>query len=239
MLALTECHSYRTGVSAMVLSNPITDWTAFYTEEDALGGGGGGGGKTKSSTSRKAAAAAAAKAISTRTSQKYPTDPESPTLNSLLTTRTALFQYPEHYHDPFTSPLLFFRTSSTDLPPTDPLSIFQQLSPSSSSSPETPPSWIKNRRAHRRYPPLDSDLLLPRTRIDVGKENVLKSQGVELAESVNRSVRLYEEKMGRGVYSHGDDGEEIRAEIKERNGAGIWKEEDLIDVGNWIAKVMR
>ena len=77
----------------------------------------------------------------------------------------------------------------------------------------------------------------------MGRESVLRSQGIDLAESVRRSIGMFEEEE-RGVYGDerrkegGAKGEQ-RVEVREKEGAGVWSEEDLMDVGTWIGRVMR
>lgn len=226
MLALTECHVGKPGIRAAVMGNPITDWTAFHNSADVDG---------------------------LPPSIRQGNDPATSlsTSSNLLHARSSLFSKPSHYFDPFASPLLFFRTPSSDLPPDFPASstFDPQLPPSPASdsqpSSETPIEWIKKRRAHRRHPPLHSTLRLPTIRVDVGTASATREQGWELVELWRRSVDLYE---GGGRGGRGRDvaggvdraGEgEARAEVREKDGVGLWTEEDLVEIGGWLARVLR
>ncbi|KAL9119919.1 MAG: hypothetical protein Q9187_003519, partial [Circinaria calcarea] len=224
MLALTECHMGKPGIRAAMMGNPITDWTAFHDPADTDG-------------------------LSPSIRQGNDPAASLSTPSHLLHVRSSLFTKPSHYFDPFASPLLFFRTPSSDLPPDfSPPSTSDDSqappSPTSDSQPssETPIEWIRKRRAHRRHPPLLSTLRLPTIRVDVGKESALRKQGWELVELWRRSVDLYEG-GGRGERwrypANGVDraGEgEARAEVKEKDGVGLWTEEDLVEIGRWLAR---
>ncbi|MCJ1223981.1 hypothetical protein MMC12_000624 [Toensbergia leucococca] len=207
MLALTECHAHKAGVSAAAVINPITDWTAL---ED-LG-----------------------PATTIHLAGVPPSKPEhaslpsltslSPNAHSLLSLRKTLFLTPSAYFDPFASPLLFFRTPSTEIPPPP--------SPSSDPSPSIP---TKKRRSHRRHPPLNSGLRLPSMRVEVVRESVLRGQGEEFAELLGRSVGVYGGGGGYGDFGAGG-GEEGRVNLMMREEVG---EEEWEEVGIWLGGVLR
>ena len=223
MLALTECHTSRTGVRAAALCNPITDWTIFHsstpTKEDTEGASGEGSAKAQYRDS---------------------TQQHSITDSSLLGARKDLFITPSHYFDPFASPLLFFRTASSDLPLDHSQHSDASVQSLGSSSSEISAEWIKKRRVQRKHPPLGSGLRLPNFRIDVGEETVVKEHGIELAEAITRSVDLHEEKDGKAVAGVEREIEaQKRVRLRIKKGEAFWTEEDFADVGNWLGRVLR
>ena len=248
MLALTECHAHKAGgIKAAMLRNPVTDWTDMYpvasqisnmsplTPED-------GDTVELRSSVRKRKLKAKGKA-----SNPWTASSENPVLTSgaILQARDALFAKPEHYHDPFASPLLFFRTASSDIPSDQPGSL------DASTSSSQPPAaqlveFIRKRRAYRRYPPLGSGLILPRTKVVVGKESVLRDQGLDLVDVMRRSVNNYE-RNGRGLEQKKDfdDGigdtrvNEGKIQVEEREGVAMWTEDDLVGVASWARDVVR
>ena len=236
MLALTECHAHRTGVRAAALGNPVCDWTQMHSsEKDGMRKSGNTGSdvdEREEQPKRKGKKAPIEDSFAAFASN--PTLPAS----SLLAARTDLFTLPEKYFDPFASPLLFFRTQSSELP-------FDYISPisspaSSETEQEVSMEWIRKRRAHRRHPPMNSGLKLPKTRIDVGEESVLRDQGWDLVDSMRRSVDLYEQERGFGSYADdsGIRGEQ-RVSLRMRPGAGLWTDDDLVEVGRWMGEMLR
>lgn len=159
---------------------------------------------------------------------------------SLIGVREKLFSKPEHYHDPFASPLLFFRTPSTSLP--DPFN--QHLPDSTLDLPpdpyalgeDIPSAPDRLRRSHRKYPPAGSALRLPYMRIDVGQESGLRQQGEDLNHQLLKSVKYWEEE------AYGAMGKEtLRAklELNEREGLGLWGEREVAEIGEWLGDVLR
>ena len=74
----------------------------------------------------------------------------------------------------------------------------------------------------------------------MGAEGAVREQGWELAEGWRRSVELYEG-GGRGITGGVDragEGDE-RAEVREKEGVGLWSEEDMVEIGQWFGKVLR
>ena len=163
MLGLTECRIGGPAISAVLASNPVTDWTAIY---EGMSSGGEPGHADKSGN----------QIIEGHNSQSLP-------VRALLETRSKIFRKPESFFDPFASPLLFFRTASSDLPSNEPLE-----EPPPDGTP--PPEWIRKRRVYRRHPPTGSGLKLPRVRVEIGRDNILAEQGRELAEAWRRSLGL-------------------------------------------------
>ncbi|MCJ1402546.1 hypothetical protein MMC11_005766 [Xylographa trunciseda] len=252
MLALTECHAHKSGsIKALVLGAPVVDWTAMYavtsisTAED-----------TTTPGDQQQATSDSTPITKPKPSKRKPphadswlTHASNPLLSAstLLQARDALFAKPEHYHDPFASPLLFFRTASSDIPLPENIlaAYFASSAPAASAdSPEATAAFLKPRRAHRRYPPLGSGLLLPRTRIDVGAGSVLRDQGVELAEAMRRSWMRYGGRgagTGRGGSPEREDGQgegEENVQLRVVEGEGLWGEEELVGVGRWVAETL-
>ncbi len=212
MLALTESHSMMQGVNAAAIGNPVVDWTALFTPETnkapVLAEGPGNNLKTEAIVER------------------------APTiLESLLTMREKLFAKAEKYHDPFASPLLFFRTPSSDLP-----TEFGRLDLEGDlgTGDQTTES-IKKRRSLRKYPPRGSDLVLPNMRVDIGKENVLSDQGTELIDLMRRSHDRadIERNTFQGVLPSRS------FNVVERRGYGWWREKEIQEIGNWFGEVLR
>ena len=230
-LALTECHTHRTGIRVAALGNPICDWTQMHSSlNDDM--------SKKLARGKEEALEKRRKVSSVEDSfTAFAMNPTLPA-SSLLTARTNLFTLAEKYFDPFASPLLFFRTASSELP-------FDYLSPTLSptfSDAEQQPSteWIRRRRAHRRHPPMGSGLGIPKTRIDVGEECALRDQGWDLVDSMRRSVDLYEQEREFGAFTDqtGVRGEQ-RVTLRMRPGVGLWTDDDMVDVGRWMGEMLR
>ena len=212
MLALTESHSMMQGVNAAAIGNPIVDWTALWTPE--------------TNTAPVLAEGLMYKPQEDAVVERAPT-----ILESLLTMRGALFNKAEKYHDPFASPLLFFRTPSSDLP-----TEFGRLDLEGDlfASHQTPEA-IKKRRSLRKYPPRGSDLVLPHMRVDLGEKNVLWDQGVELIDLMRRS-------HGRAGIERNTLQDALPSRsfnIVERQGYGWWHEKEIEEIGDWFGEVLR
>ncbi len=246
MLALTECHDGKPGISGVAVGNPIVDWTSLFPAIEEAG-------PHPSASSAESLYPklpgsqdiALVKGIASDPTTAKPAN--SISMESLIALRSALFSKPETYFDPFISPLLFFRTPGYDLPPD--LSAYAGLglnAPDDDPQVEDPSlTPVKKRRSHRKYPPGHATLRLPKMRVEVGKENVLRVQGLELVELARRSVGLWEEggkdsvweedgttKLGTGV------GKE-RVEVVEREGLGIWGEREMVEIGQWFGDILR
>lgn len=152
--------------------------------------------------------------------------------------RHQAFSKSEHYYDPFASPLLFFRTAAYELPIPDYGTLFSSPAPPSLDGSKTvTPDLIPKRRSHRKYPPAESNLRLPTTRIDVGLTSPLREQGMEFGQLMQRSVELYECE-GR-EHEMQRTGAAQRAEVFEREGEGLWGEKELGEIGGWLGEVLR
>ena len=224
-LALTECHTRRAGVRAAVLGNPVADWTAMCPVA-APGTAAGGASRARTTTTRKRKAAATAPAKSSW--EAFAPSPALPSA-AVLRARNACFAAPEDYFDPFASPLLFFKTAATEVPPrVDPIDeVFAAWDLSLRA-------FEKKRRSARRHPGPDGLLRLPAARVWVGEECVLKDQGIELAQSIARSNNLYGGPDGKG---EGTGWERVEVRVKE--GLGLWGERELMEMGQWFGSVLR
>ncbi|KAL8701471.1 MAG: hypothetical protein Q9201_004892 [Fulgogasparrea decipioides] len=150
--------------------------------------------------------------------------------------RENLFAQPAHRYDPFTSPLLFFRTPGWELPP-DPIHGAPSSDEANNPDGVNSRGLIAKRRSHRKYPPLGSGLRLPLTRVSVGETSMLKDQALELAELMQRSVNIYERE------SHGREGSGTdmrkRVEVAEQEGTGMWGEKEHAESGAWLGEALR
>ena len=217
-LGLTECHKNRAGVRTLVMGNPISDWTSMYTvakSEKAFDIE-----ETKTGRKKRAPKLPAWEAFAN--SSELP-------ISALLRARSNFFRLQEDYFDVFASPMLFFRTPARDVPPeTDELDELFLM-------PETvaqPPA--KKRKSHKRYPPADAELILPYTKVLVGKSCLLKDQGIELAEGIARSNHSYGGPLGVG---QGTGWETVEVELQQ--GIGAWKENDLAEIGYFIRDTLK
>ena len=204
MLALTECHDPikhpgLQGISAAAVGNPILDWTGLFEETIDPG---------------------AAPIPSGRPGQPF-------SILDLHTLRSKIFRKPEAYFDPFASPLLFFRTPSTDAP--------NEVPPNINRTESVDTSHIRKRRSLRKYPPAGFDLELPFTRLEVGTESVLKDQGIELVNLMRKSSQRASDE----AVTPSNDTIESRFELVEREGIGLWDERHIIEIGRWFGDVLR
>lgn len=90
MLAVTECRLGQPGVVAAAISNPIVDWVDLEESVDSVT-------LPPSSTSME--------------------EQMKDASGLMLGIRKQVFRKPEHYFDPFASPLIFFRSPGRDVPP--------------------------------------------------------------------------------------------------------------------------
>ncbi|SLM41065.1 Alpha/beta hydrolase fold-3 [Lasallia pustulata] len=239
MLALTECHSQKPGrISAAALGNPIADWTfpaaeSPHEEMDAI----------DLSDSRSEAVEPL---LRKRTQAKQRTidswtafaNSHSLSAQALLSVRDTFFTKPEKWFDPFASPLLFFRTATTEIPTLEQRDPATDPATDSATDPASVP--VKKRKARRPYPPLYSDLRLPIMRVDVGEESLLRDQGVELAERVKRSSPSYMKQAagwGEGLATE-QLREDVDVELVKREGVGLWGEDELVEVGRWLGEAL-
>ena len=237
MLALTECHEYKHGISAAVVGNPIADWTALTSAD------------FQSVASRQKDVPSEIQKPNVATISDCLIVPEaSPgtqddledngseeellSIENLLRIRDLSFRKPEQYFDPFASPLLFFRTPSSDLPYQLPM---YQSTNQLREELETTSEPGKKRRSHRKYPPADSGLLLPHMRVEVGKGNLLRDQGAEFVDLMRRSYA----RSSAEATSRGENLEQRTFDLVEREGLGIWGRQEMLEIGAWFGKVLR
>ena len=252
MLALTESHIGKRGIGAAAAANPIVDWTF----PDAVADEG---------LERDGVESVYTNVIGKRKASSKTTVTDSwtsfgkqgvITADDLLSIRQRIFPKPEYYFDPFASPLLFFRTPGVDVP-ADESSMDSPDAPSTIS--EEVPS-TKRRKAHRRFPPSGSRLRLPSMRISLGEENLLRDQGVAVAELMRRSIVMHE-RRGSDVFSDPwvDESEKVaevvnrareeaerRVQLIRQPGVGFQAiktaadgAEEMMDVGRWFKDVLR
>ena len=228
MLALTECHATKQGITAAVAGNPIADWTLISFEGQNI--------HPVHATSVQNPDTVV-KRLNISTSS--PTFDGIPNSESLLFLRDSIFPKAEKYFDPFASPSLFFRTPTFDLPPHSHALPYTASTPKSQESEDDIlPTLVRNRRSHRKYPPLSSDLQLPHMRVEIANSsgNVLKKQGLEFVELMRRSVDLWESKEKQSLRR--EDGNS-RIELLKRPKSGLWGNEEILEVGTWFAEAFR
>ena len=219
MLALTECHGEKRGaIRAAAVGNPIVDWSAIIPPEEGFMGGMSIGQTLKSKKNQ---------------SKSTSSSNSNPSLDTLLALRAQCFTKPEKYFDSFASPLLFFRTPRYAVPggpaaspnPSDPTEYVWL------DEKEPEPELVKKRLSHRNYPPLASDLVLPRMRFDFGEDSLLREQGMEMVELWRRSQSKRKESNPFGNTN--------KIEAVTREGPGLWGEQEMLDVGRWFGEMLR
>lgn len=223
MLALTECHINEQGIIAGAIGNPIADWTSLSFEDWDTG----------APNARSAPHPNLDQNLLRASDLSDPS--KGLTIESLLSLRDEIFSKEESYFDRFASPALFFRTPSYDLPP--PIQRFSAMDPvdSQESEDDTSAPLVKRRRSHRKYPPLSSEFRIPRMLFEVGKENVWKNQGLELAELVRRSVYLWERGEGQDLSRDGNN----RVDLVRRAESGLWGDKEIVEIGHWFVEAFR
>lgn len=228
MLALTECHTTKQGITAAGIGNPIADWTLITFE--------GQNAHSIHATSSEDADLTMKRMNASTTS---PTFDGIPTHESLLSLRDSIFPKAGKYFDPFASPSLFFRTPTFDLPPYSPTLPYEASTPKSQESEDDiAPTLVRKRRSHRKYPPISSELRLPNMRVEIGNGNgnVLKKQGLEFVELMRRSVDLWEREEWQGLRHKDSD---RRIELVKRPKSGLWEDEEIHEIGTWFAQAFR
>lgn len=246
MLALTECHDGKPGISGAALGNPIVDWTSLFPAMDEVESLPAA--PLEESLYPKLPDTQGMTFVKGFASNPNKAESDSSiSMASLMALRSTLFPKPETYFDPFISPLLFFRTPGYDLP-LDP-SAYAGFGLNAADSdpqvedPSLPP--VKKRRSHRKYPPGNATLKLPKMRVEVGKENALRAQGLELVELARRSVGLWEEGGKDSVWEEdgttklGTRAGKERIEAVEREELGLWGEREMVEIGQWFGETLR
>ena len=162
------------------------------------------------------------------------TDRQRLTVSGITDIRNNLFDKPETYFDPFASPLLFFRTPSSDLP-IDTSHFSFNASDTDLEAEGAAPEPVRKRRSYRKYPPTGFDLLLPHMRVEVGRDSVLRDQSIELIDLMRRSSRMNESEA-----SIPDNQTASRSlEIIVREGLALWSANRVFEIGQWFGEVLR
>jgi len=252
MLALTESHIGRSGIGAAAVANPVVDWTFPDTvASHQLGHGEAGYVDQEMLRKRKQRSKATIMDSWTAFGQGGPIS-----ASHLLSLRKRIFSKPEYYFDPFASPLLFFRTAGTDIPPED--------SPTPDPDPSSPilegEPATKRRKAHRRFPPLGSGLRLPKMSVSLRDKSLLRDQGVALVDLIRRSIVLHErpssdrfsdpwvydeEQVARSNDRARNEAEQ-RVRLVMKPGRGLLptsradgRAEEMIEIGRWFQDALR
>ena len=196
MLAMTECRLGLPGIVAAAVNNPIVDWVFPTHGENA---------EDTAPTSRVIAGHSFIESRNTHSGM---------TSRDLLKCRQSLFRKPEHYFDPFASPMLFLRSAGVEPPPAPkehpPLSEMEQLAlldrddfhrqqlalsafssrslSSAAQEPSEEESRPPRRKASRNYPSKSLGLRLPTFRINTGSTSPVRDQATELTRLLRKAV---------------------------------------------------
>ena len=223
MLALTECHNSANdsglqGITAVAVNNAIVDWTGIPEAHSDL-----------------VPQPTASKCTVRREHKHSPLSiGESLTPSDLSVIRNRLFRKAEAYFDPFASPLLFFRTPSSELPSAHPAA-FLPGADGDSEVDAAPVETIRKRRSLRKYPPTGPAMVLPHIRLDCGRDSLLKDQGKELVDLMRKSFKRSTDEdtsLGMGIIDRG-------FVFNERDGLGLWNQRDMHDIGRWFGEILR
>lgn len=79
------------------------------------------------------------------------------------------------------------------------------------------------------------DLVLPHMRIEVGKDDVLRDQGVELIELVRKSWKRTEEER----FNSGARTIDRSFDVIEREHLVLSEKERMLEIGQWFGDVLR
>ena len=222
MLALTECNPTRPHISAASLFNPILDWTDVIPEDRDM-----------------------VSEDLTADSISHPQDTEAvnrmstPSMSALMARRREIFLKPEHFFDPFASPLLFFRTPCFNLPykyAHPALLASTEASERDAASTDGSTTPLKRKRTYdRRFPSSGSETVFPPMRLAVSDDWMLKRQSLELQHLVGKSLRRQERKHAEEEVSEG-----IRPVlIEEVNFSKSKSTSDVLLAVMWLGEVLR
>lgn len=216
MLALTECRIGEPGIVVAAVNNPIVNWVSL--DEDGL----------TLAQRMKMSAAKTSKGL---------------TLEAILKQRASLFRKAEHYHDPFVSPILFFRTSGYEvaedveessmdeldelaqLERDEYLSELRPLQPVPEiTNPETLTSThgtrVRTRKSSRRFPSKNLGLRLPRFSLTAGNDSPILGQAAEMTKLLEQSfARQNKSKAASGLPSEADSS---MVQFHQYPGLGLW-----------------
>ena len=218
-LSLTECRSGQPGITCAAVNNPVVDWVSLDDVQNQM-----------HQTTQ-------AHMLSTETTGS------GLELASLSRLRSQLFTKPEKYFDPFASPILFFRSAGTDVPPTparfslDDMEHLTLLEREKATQQELtldchvtgPPqestiadeSMPAKRKASRRFPSKALGVRLPPFYISAGLAPPLRDQASELTRVLRQSFARQSEHASPGATDFGrkilfDEEEEDLDEDQER-----------------------
>ena len=238
-LALTECRAGEPGVVAAAINNPIADWVAFDEyQEPSL-------------------------------APKPQTDPQdfhdNLTVDDVLRQRRIMFRRPDHYFDPFASPILFFRSADAEVPwhlepDTLPVDDMDELafSEREEASPREQRDLAflefnevetkKKRKASRRYPSKALNLRLPAFYLTAGKDSMLVAQGSELTNKLRKSFerQWQNHNSPSSATPESEDGDDFNAgnipvQFRETSDLGLWDgsadgRARMLAAAQWLAR---
>ena len=251
MLALTECHDEgkdptgleRNRVSAAVIGNPLVDWTALFprgedfipvdcllSQQHTL--------EPEAGSQQEGADPSIHHSLDLGhpNSQMGNKDEDFLSIQTLLDIRQIYFRKPEHFFDPFASPMLFFRTPSFDLPYEQAFNSSRSvLSDEASVEDEAATAVVKKRVYNRTYPPKNAKLLLPSMKITVGEDCVLRQQGMEFVDRLKASAR----RGGAPNLNGSESNATTRFDLEREAGLGLWGKKDVVNIGAWFGEVLR
>ena len=222
MLALTECSPTRPHISAASMFNPILDWTDVIPEDRDM-------------VPEDLAA----------DNTSHPQDAEAvnrmatPTISGLMARRKEIFLKPDHFFDPFASPLLFFRTPCFDLPykyvhPA--LSGASEGSEGGAASTDGSTMPLKRKRTYdRRFPSSGSEAVFQPMRLTVSDDWMLKHQSLELQDLVDKSLRRQDRKHAEGEMSEGTS----PVLVEEMSLSTSKSASDVLLAARWLGEVLR
>ncbi|KAI9739072.1 MAG: hypothetical protein M1834_007285 [Cirrosporium novae-zelandiae] len=230
-LALTESWVERHGIKAVAVGNPITEWqfpdTLLMDEQKDAHQQSEGGLEEPHKIRR---------VYKKRTS--WTMFGSNPLFSSkqLLSLRRAVFQNAPAIFDPFASPLYFLRTPGLEIPTWHDIPVDALTSPELREEDDL---IIRRRKVARYFPPRDSDLRIPPTRILAGRNSLLCDQAVEMVKWMRKSVVVSESNL-ESIFD-GDENEMARRRVQLAtcNGLGLWgmDTDDLFGVGRWLKDV--
>ena len=222
MLALTECNPTRSHISAASMFNPILDWTDVIPEDRDM-------------VPEDLTADSISHSQDTEAFNKMPT----PSMSALMARRREIFLKPEHFFDPFASPLLFFRTPCFDLPykyAHPALLASTEASERGAASTDGSTTPLQRKRTYdRRFPSSDSETIFPPMRLAVSEDWMLKRQSLELQQRVGKSLRRQERE-----HAEGDTSEEISPVlVEEVDLSKSTSTSEIVLAASWLGKVLR
>ncbi|MDI1489753.1 MAG: hypothetical protein OHK93_000951 [Ramalina farinacea] len=202
--------------------NPILDWTDVIPEDRDM--------VPQDLTADSISHPQDTKAVNTMS---------TPSMSALMARRKEIFLKPDHFFDPFASPLLFFRTPCFDLPYkyTHPaLVASSEASERDAASTDESTTPLKRKRTYdRRFPSSGSETVFPPMRLAVSEDWMLKRQSLELQHRVGKSLRRQERKHAEGEMSEGNN----PVLVEEVNLSKSKSTSDVLLAARWLGEVLR